>query len=189
MQGADIISDDRVTIGLTLPPKSGDAQMSSYQLQRELLAMLSSAMSAMQKSASEAIAQVSTAGVNAIREMSAAHSQQMQKSQDALDRVAGHTSAALKDLGTAHHKTLEKAHEALTTVAASADKLTGLADKIFEDSRERAAALVHEARKSATAAKAESPMAEQVKDIRAMTDLMMMVKSITEDKSDGGTKK
>lgn len=189
MQGTDIISDDRVTIGLTLPPKSGDAQMSSYQLQRELLAMLSSAMSAMQKSASEAIAQVSTAGVNAIKEMSAAHSQQMQRSQDALDHVAAHTSTALKDLGTAHQKTLEKAHEALTTVAASADKLTGLADKIFEDSRERAAALVHEARKGAAAAKPESPMSEQVKDIRAMTDLMMMVKSVTEDKSDGGTKK
>ena len=229
LQDGKLFFDEKVAIGLTLPARPGDSPMSGFQLQREMMALLSSALSTMQKAASEAIEQVSAASVaaiqaasaasmSAIKEVSIAHEKTMERAQEGLDHMsaavasaikevnAAHqkslesahqalgqltaaSSGAMKDVGAANLKAMEKAHEALTTVSASADKLTGLAEKIFDDSRERAAALVHEARKAATAAKPESPMAEQVKDIRAMTDLMMMVKSITEDKSDGGSKK
>ena len=77
---------------------------------------------------------------------------------------------------------------ALTKSRRRADKLTNLADKIFEDSRERAQALVHEAPQGDQTAK-QSPLSDSVRDIKAMTDLMMMVKSVTEDKDDGGSKR
>ena len=236
LEEGKVFFDEKVMIGLTLPTRPGDSPMSGFQLQREMMALLSSALSTMQKAASEAIEQVSSASIaaiqaasatidkvtaasmSAIQQVSTAHEKTMERAQEGLDHMSAAVASAIKEVNAAHQKSLEsahqalgqmtaassgaikdvaaanlkameKAHEALTTVATSADKLTGLAEKIFDDSRDRAAALVHEARKAATATKPESPMAEQVKDIRAMTDLMMMVKSITEDKSDGGSKK
>lgn len=236
LQDGQVFFDEKVTIGLTLPARPGDSPMSGFQLQREMLALLGTALATMQKAATEAVQQVSSASIaaiqvasatiekisaasmSAIQEVSSAHQKTLERAHEGLDHmsasVAGAikevntahqkaletahqalelinaaSSSAIKDVGAAHLKAMEQAHAALTTVAASADKVTGLADKIFEDSRDRAQALVHEARKGATAAKPESPMAEQVKDLRAMTDLMMMVKSITEDKSDSGPKK
>lgn len=71
-------------------------------------------------------------------------------------------------------------------VVASTDKLSGLADKIFEDSRDRAAALVHEARKAGQAAQAQtqskSPLSDGIRDIKEITALMNMMKALAEDK-------
>ena len=71
-------------------------------------------------------------------------------------------------------------------VAASTDKLSGLADKIFEDSRDRAAALVHEARKGGQAAQAQtqakSPLSDGIRDIKEITSLMNMMQALAEDK-------
>ncbi len=189
IQNDENILDEKVNISLTLPAKSGDAQMSSYQLQREMLSMMSSTLAAMQKATAEAISDISTAGVNAIKEMAAAHYRSQEKAQETLNHVSANTSAALKELSTSHQKTIEKAHEALTTVATSADKLSGLADKIFEDSRERAAALVHEVRRGAQAQKSSSPISDSVKDIKTAAELVMFFKAATEDKDHGGNKK
>jgi hypothetical protein len=101
--------------------------------------------------------------------------------------MAAASGSAIKDVGAANLKAMEQAHSALTAVGASADKLTGMADKIFEDSRERAQALVHEVRKAAQTK--QSPLSDGVRDIKAMTDLMMMVKSVTEEPTNGGSKK
>ena len=235
IQQDEVIFDEKVLIGLTLPPRAGDSPTSGFQLQREMIALLSSALSTMQKAASEAIEKVSAASMqaiqtasatiekvsaasmSAIQEVSRAHEKTMERSQEGLDHMsaavanavkevnAAHqksletaqqtlgnmsaaTSAAIKDVGAANLKTMEQAHSALTTVSASTDKLTGLADKIFEDSRERAAALVHEARKAAQGQK-QSPLSDGVKDLKAAADLMMMFKSVTEDKDHGGNKK
>lgn len=189
IQRDEVVFDEKVSIGLTMPPKAGDGQMSSYQLQRDILALLTTAIGTIQKASCDAIEKVSSASASAIKDVGAANLKAMEKAHEALSNNSTASTAALKDVAAANLKAMEKAHEALTTVAASADKLTGLTEKIFDDSRERAAALVHEARKGAAAVKPESPMSEQVKDIRAMTELMMMVKSITEDKNDGGSKK
>ena len=188
-QQDEVVFDEKVSIGLTMPPKGSDGAMSSQQLQRDILALLATAIGAIQKAACDAIEKVTSASANALKDVATANLKAMEKAHEAMRDTSTASTAALKDVAAANLKAMEKAHEALTTVATSADKLTGLAEKIFDDSRDRAAALVHEARKAATATKPESPMAEQVKDIRAMTDLMMMVKSITEDKSDGGSKK
>ena len=85
-----------------------------------------------------------------------------------LGSVSAATSAAIRTWAR-QPQTMEQAHSALTTVAASADKLTGLADKIFEDSRERAP-LVHEARKARSQGPKQSPLSDSVRDIKAMTD-------------------
>lgn len=253
IQNGKLFFDEKVSIGLTLPARPGDSPLSGFQLQREMLALLSTALSTMQRAASEAIEQVSSASLaaiqaananiekvsaaslvaiqaanadiekvsaasmsaikevsnahqktmeraqeglehmsaavaSAIKEMNAAHQKSLESAHQALDHMAAASDSAIKDVGAANLKAMEQAHSALTTVAASADKLTGLADKIFEDSRERAQALVHEARKGAQPAK-QSPLSDSVRDIKAVTDLMMMVKDVTEDKSDGGPKK
>lgn len=148
LQEGKIAFEEKITIGLTLPPRHGDAQMSVPQLQREMLAIFASAMSTMAKSANETI----------------------------------------RDVSAAHFKTLEKAHEALTAVAASTDKLSGLADKIFEDSRDRAQALVHEARKSGQAAQTQSksPLGEGMRDLKEVMSLINMIKSVTEEKDPSG---
>lgn len=229
LQNGKVFFDDKVNIALTLPARPGDSPMSGFQLQREVLALLSTALATMQKAASEAIEQVSAASVaaiqaasaasmsaikevsiahektmeraqegldhmsasvaNALKEINAAHQKSLESAHQALDHMAAASDSAIKDVGAANLKAMEQAHSALTTVAASADKLTGLADKIFEDSRERAAALVHETRKGAQQVAKQTPLSDSVRDIKAMTDLMMMVKSVTEDKDDGGTKK
>ncbi len=236
IQNGKLFFDEKVSIGLTLPARPGDSPLSGFQLQREMLALLSTALSTMQRAASEAIEQVSSASLaaiqaananiekvsaasmsaikevssahqktmeraqeglehmsaavaSAIKEMNAAHQKSLESAHQALDHMAAASDSAIKDVGAANLKAMEQAHSALTTVAASADKLTGLADKIFEDSRERAAALVHETRKGAQQAAKQTPLSDSVRDIKAMTDLMMMVKSVTEDKDDGGTKK
>ena len=148
VQEGKITFEEKVTIGLTLPARHGDAQMSVPQLQREMLAIFATAMSTMAKSANDTI----------------------------------------RDVSTAHFKTLEKAHEALTAVAASTDKLSGLADKISEDSRDRAVALVHEARKGSQAAQtqAKSPLSDGLRDIKELTSLMNMLKSFAEEKDPFG---
>ena len=138
VQEGKITFEERVTVGLTLPSRHGDAQLSSNQLQREMLAIFSTAMATMAKSANDAIREVSIA----------------------------------------HFKTMEKAHEALTAVAASADKLSGLTDKIFDDSRERAAAMMHELRKNAQAQ--SSPASGGIKDIKDVMELFKVVKTFTE---------
>ena len=73
IQDDENVLDEKVNISLTLPTKGGDAQMSSYQLQREMLSMMSTTLAAMQKATAEAISDISAAGVNAIKEMAAAH--------------------------------------------------------------------------------------------------------------------
>ena len=235
LQDGKVFFDEKVTIGLTLPTRPGDSPMSGFQLQREMMALLSAALSTMQTAASEAIEQVSSASIaaiqaasatiekvsaasmsamqqvsiahektmeraqegldhmsaavaSAIKEVNAAHQKSLETAHQALGQMTAASSGAMKDVGAANLKAMEQAHTALTTVAASADKLTGLADKIFEDSRERAQALVHEARKGQPQAQ-QSPLSDSVRDIKAMTDLMMMVKSVTEDKDNGGAKK
>jgi len=148
LQEGKITFEEKITIGLTLPPRHGDAQMSVPQLQREMLAIFATAMSTMAKSANETI----------------------------------------RDVSAAHFKTLEKAHEALTAVAASTDKLSGLADKIFEDSRDRAQALVHEARKGGQAAQTQSksPLGEGMRDLKEVMSMINMIKSVTEEKDPMG---
>jgi hypothetical protein len=234
IQNGKLFFDEKVSIGLTLPARPGDSPLSGFQLQREMLALLSTALSTMQKAASEAIEQVSAASLaaiqaananiekvsaasmsaikevssahqktmeraqegldhmsaavaNAIKEVNAAHQKSLESAHQALDHMAAASDSAIKDVGAANLKAMEQAHSALTTVGASADKLTGMADKIFEDSRERAQALVHEVRKAAQTK--QSPLSDGVRDIKAMTDLMMMVKSVTEEPTNGGSKK
>jgi hypothetical protein len=276
LQNGKVFFDDKVTISLTLPARPGDSPMSGFQLQREMLALLSTALSTMQKAASEAIEQVSSASVaaiqaananiekvsaaslaaiqaanqaantniervsaaslvaiqaanadiekvsaasmSAIQQVSSAHEKTMERAQEGLDHMSaavasaikevntahqksmeaaqqaiGHmttaSSGAIKDVGAANVKAMEQAHSALTTVSASADKLTGIADKIFEDSRERAAALVQEVRKAAQAQKPASPLSDSVKDIKTAAELVMFFKAATEDKDNGGSKK
>jgi len=235
LQNGKVFFDDKVNIALTLPARPGDSPMSGFQLQREMLALLSTALSTMQKAASEAIEQVSSASIaaiqaasatiekvsaasmsaiqevssahqktmeraqegldhmsaavaNAIKEINAAHQKSLESAHQALDHMAAASSSAIKDVGAANLKAMEQAHSALTTVAASADKLTGLADKIFEDSRERAQALVHEARKGAQPEK-QSPLSDGVRDIKTAAELVMFFKAATEDKDNGGNKK
>ena len=187
IQKEEVVVDERVSIGLTMPPKGGDGPMSSYQLQRDILALISTAIGGMQRAASEAIEKVSSASVTAIKDVAAANLKTMEKAHEALSSTSANSSTALKDVAAANLKTMEKAHEALMAVAASTDKLSGLTDKIFEDSRERAQALVHEVRKGAQSK--QSPLSDGVRDIKAMTDLMMMVKSVTEEPTNGGSKK
>ena len=227
LQNGKVFFDEKVNVALTLPARPGDSPMSGFQLQREMLALLSTALSTMQRAASEAIEQVSAASVaaiqaasaasmsaikevsiahektmeraqegldhmsasvaNALKEINAAHQKSLESAHQALDHMAAASGSAIKDVGAANLKAMEQAHSALTTVGASADKLTGMADKIFEDSRERAQALVHEVRKAAQTK--QSPLSDGVRDIKAMTDLMMMVKSVTEEPTNGGSKK
>lgn len=139
--------------------------------------------------AHEGLAHMTAAVASAIKDINVAHQQALASAHQAIDHIHAASSSAIKDVAAASIKAMEQAHSALTTVAASTDKIAGLADKIFEDSRDRAQALVHEARKGAQQPAKESPMSDSVRDIKAMTDLMMMVKDITEDKSAGGPKK
>lgn len=138
--------------------------------------------------AHEGLAHMSAAVASAIKDISAAHQKSLESAHQTIERIHAASSSAIKDVAAANIKAMEQAHLALTTVAASTEKITGLADKIFEDSRDRAQALVHETRKGAQPAK-QSPMSDSVRDIKAMTDLMMMVRDVTEGKPEGGPKK
>lgn len=138
--------------------------------------------------AHEGLAHMSAAVASAIKDISAAHQKSLESAHQTIDRIHAVSSSAIKDVAATSIKAMEQAHLALTTVAASTDKITGLADKIFEDSRDRAQALVHEARKGAQPAK-DSTMSDSVRDIKAVTDLMMMVRDVTEGKPEGGPKK
>lgn len=184
-QGKEIVVDERATVPLVLPSEQADRDLASHQLLREFMSLCTTAILGMQKTATDAIATVTDHSATALREVAVASKDLHKAGSDAMSTVSGQGTTVLRDMASAHQTTLKQAHDALTTIAQSADKLSGLADKIFDDSRERAAALVHEVRKNGQAG---SKVSDGLKDLKSVADLMMTFKAVTEDKDHGGKK-
>mgnify|MGYP000850400714 CR=1 FL=1 len=170
---------------LVLPSEQTDRDLASHQLLREFMSLCTTAILGMQKTATDAIATVTDHSASALREVAVASKDLHKAGSDAMSTVSGQGTTVLRDMASAHQQTLKQAHDALTTIAQSADKLSGLADKIFDDSRERAAALVHEVRKNGQAG---PKVSDGLKDLKNVTKLMMTFKAVTEDKDHGGKK-
>ena len=70
-----------------IPRRGSPALTPSYQAQRDMLTIAETAIAAMQRNASETIAQVSIASINALREINAAHAASMERAQQTLERI------------------------------------------------------------------------------------------------------
>ena len=126
IQQDEVIFDEKVLIGLTLPPRAGDSPMSGFQLQREMIALLSSALSTMQKAASEAIEKVSAASMQAIQtastnieKVSAASMQAIQTASATIEKVSAASMSAIQEVSRAHEKTMERSQEGLDHMSAA----------------------------------------------------------------------
>lgn len=102
----------------------------------------------------------------------------------ALKDVASAATTAVQQMAESHSKTTQKGHEQLGLIANSADRLSGLAQEIFKDSGERAAALIQEVRNQAQPKKTQDPMA----DFKGFLDLFGSLKALIPDgdEQDGG---
>lgn len=173
IQDKEITFDEKIRIGLTLPPRNADHNqpISNQALLKELIGVFVNSLTSTHKAQSEALEKLGSAMTSAIKDISLS--------------TQSTTATAIKEIAVAHQHSMEKAHDALKAVVASSDKLSGLADKIFEDSRDKGAALVHESRKNA---KVAQTVGEQCRDFKSVVDLGLSIKSITEDNGNGGKK-
>jgi predicted transcriptional regulator len=87
MRHGEIVFDERVSIPLMMPRRGAPAPTPSYHAQRDMLTIVETALSTMQRNASEAIAQVSIASINALREINAAQVASMERAQQTLERI------------------------------------------------------------------------------------------------------
>lgn len=82
-----IVLDERVALPLMMPRRGSPLPTSSYQAQRDMLTIVKTALSVMQRNALEAIAQVGMANVNTLREIIAAQAASMERAQQTLERL------------------------------------------------------------------------------------------------------
>ncbi len=87
MRHGEIVFAERVSIPLMMPPRASPTPTPDDQAQRDMLTMVETALSTMQRHASEAIAQVSIASINALREINAAQAASMERAQQTLERI------------------------------------------------------------------------------------------------------
>lgn len=102
MRHSEIVFDERVSIPLMMPPRNSPAPPPSYQAQRDVLAIVETALNTMQRNASETIAQVSIASINALREINAAQAASMEQAQQTLERIGAMITDAHRMQAQAH---------------------------------------------------------------------------------------
>jgi len=119
-----------------------------------------------------------------LKEITSAATASLTAASAALKEVAGSATTAVQQIAESHSKTTQKGHEQLGLIANSADRISGLAQEIFKDSGDRAAALIQEVRNSAQTKKTQDPLA----DFKGFLELFGSIKNLIPegDEKDGG---
>lgn len=96
-----------------------------------------------------------------------------------VEKINRNASDSIKEIHSTSVDAMAKIADAVGKVAQSTDKLSGLAEKIFTDSSDRTAALLHEVRNSQKAANTQ----DGIKQIKQLFELLQYLKSFgNEDK-------
>ena len=107
-----------------IPRRGSPALTPSYQAQRDMLTIAETAIAAMQRNASETIAQVSIASINALRDR-AAHAASMERAQQTLERIRAPDHGRAQDAGTGRRSLPRKRRKSRKQSAQRACKGSG----------------------------------------------------------------